>query len=284
MGKIGAIIGVVALAGVGFYVGKKIMEKNANEKKEHVYDESELFVEEKHSTPKEKLQKASLFAVGAIRTGADKFKEGIDEIINNDMVAKGEDTVTETKKLAMETKEKTVKFANDTKEKAVNFANDTKDKAVNFANDTKDKAVNFANEAKEKAKDAGEAVKGEIENLKNMVSSINTTGADAEEADELDDFENSLLNPTVEDIEITANEFVEKVIAEDVSSDAEDEGDAIAPSFDEIDAGIEAEDIVEEIGQEDEIDAAADDIDSISLDALDTETVDTFDFSNSEQL
>lgn len=273
MGKIGAIIGVVALAGVGFYVGKKIMEKNAAEKKEHVYDESELFVEEKHSTPKEKLQKASLFAVGAIRTGADKFKEGIDEIINNDMVAKGEDTVTETKKFAMDTKEKTVKFANDTKEKA-----------VTFANDTKDKAVNFANEAKEKAKDAGEAVKGEIENLKNMVSSINTTGADAEESEELDDFENSLLNPEEEDIEITANEFVEKVIAEDVSFDAEDEGDAIAPSFDEIDAGIEAEDIIEEIEQVDEIDTAADDIDSISLDALDTETVDTFDFSNSEQL
>ena len=114
MGKISAFVGLAALAGVGFYVGKKLIEKNAaeREQRENSIDESEVFVEERHSTPKEKIQKASLFAVGAIKTGTEKFKEGLDEIINNDMVAKGEDTVAKTKEFAKETKDKTVEFAN----------------------------------------------------------------------------------------------------------------------------------------------------------------------------
>ncbi|MBP5605448.1 MAG: hypothetical protein J6X60_07885, partial [Ruminiclostridium sp.] len=73
MGKLSALIGIAALAGVGFYVGKKLIEKRNAEEEEraqHVYeDDSDVFVEEHHSTPKEKLQKASLFAVGAIKTG-----------------------------------------------------------------------------------------------------------------------------------------------------------------------------------------------------------------------
>ena len=119
MGKLSALVGLAALAGVGFYVGKKLLEKNAAEKeqRERDFDESEVFVEEKHSTPKEKIQKASLFAVGAIKTGTEKFKEGIDEIINKDMVAKGEDTVAKTKEFAKETKDKTVEFAKDENER-----------------------------------------------------------------------------------------------------------------------------------------------------------------------
>ena len=62
------------------------------------------------------LQKASLFAVGAIKTGTEKFKEGIDDIINNDMISKGEATVAETKEKAVETKDKALNFAKSTGE------------------------------------------------------------------------------------------------------------------------------------------------------------------------
>ena len=102
MGKLSTIISVAALAGLGYYVGKKVFDKKKAEDAERAeriangeIDESELFVEETHSSPKEKLQRASLFAVGAIKTGTEKFKEGIDEIINTDMISKGETTMTE---------------------------------------------------------------------------------------------------------------------------------------------------------------------------------------------
>ena len=90
MGKLSTILSVAALAGIGYYVGKKVFEKKKAEEADRAekialgeMDESEIFVQESHSTPKEKIQKASLFAVGAIKTGTEKFKEGIDEIINN---------------------------------------------------------------------------------------------------------------------------------------------------------------------------------------------------------
>lgn len=227
MGKISAFVGLAALAGVGFYVGKKLIEKNAAEKeqRENSIDESEVFVEERHSTPKEKIQKASLFAVGAIKTGTEKFKEGLDEIINNDMVAKGEDTVAKTKE----------------------FAKETKDKTVEFAKDAKDKTVNFA-------KDAGESIKGEIENLKNMVSSINVTAAEQEDVVEAEPVE---------------EETAEAEKAEETAAEADAE-----PVDDEAEAPVE----------EDEITEAADDIESISLDSTDEESIDTFDFGASERL
>ena len=233
MGKISAFVGLAALAGVGFYVGKKILEKNAAEKeqRENNIDESEVFVEERHSTPKEKIQKASLFAVGAIKTGTEKFKEGLDEIINNDMVAKGEDTVAKTKE----------------------FAKETKDKTVEFAKDAKDKTVNFA-------KDAGESIKSEIENLKNMVSSINVTAAEQENVVEAEAVEEDA-------------EKAEETAAEADAEPVEDEEEAPAETAAE-----------EAPAEQDEITEAADDIESISLDSVEEESVDTFDFGASERL
>lgn len=241
MGKLSTLVGIAALAGVGFYVGKKLLEKNAAEKeqRERDFDESEVFVEEKHSTPKEKIQKASLFAVGAIKTGTEKFKEGIDEIINKDMVAKGEDTVAKTKE----------------------FAKETKDKTVEFAKDAKDKTVSFA-------KDAGESLKGEIENLKNMVSSINVTAAEQQDVVEAEAAEEP-----AEDLSAVAEETAEEADSEPV----EDEETVAVETV--------AEEAAEEApAEKDEIAEAADDIESISLDSVEEESVDTFDFGASERL
>ena len=241
MGKLSTFVGIAALAGVGFYVGKKLLEKNAAEKeqRERDFDESEVFVEEKHSTPKEKIQKASLFAVGAIKTGTEKFKEGIDEIINKDMVAKGEDTVAKTKE----------------------FAKETKDKTVEFAKDAKDKTVSFA-------KDAGESLKGEIENLKNMVSSINVTAAEQQDVVEAE-----AVEEPAEDLSAVAEETAEEADSEPV----EDEEAVTVETV----AGEAAE---EAPAEQDEISEAADDIESINLDSVEEESVDTFDFGASERL
>ncbi|MBQ8613705.1 MAG: hypothetical protein IJ416_05765, partial [Ruminiclostridium sp.] len=164
MGKLSAILSVAALAGVGYYVGKKVFEKKKAEEADRAekialgeMDESEIFVEEKHSSPKEKIQKASLFAVGAIKTGTEKFKEGIDEIINSDMVSKGETTVSEVKVYASEKKEQAGAFVSEKKEQAVNFATETKNN-----------------------------IKNEIDNLKSMVTSINTAPGEADEEEIID--------------------------------------------------------------------------------------------------
>lgn len=217
MGKFSAIVGLAALAGVGYYVGKKVFEKKKAAKENYI--EPEVFVEERHSSPKEKFQKASLFAVGAIKTGTEKFKEGIDEIINNDMVSKGEETVNSAKETVLE----------------------TKDKAVNIAKDT------------------GSAIKGEIENLKNMVTSINTGAGEAED---------EAIDPA------EASEAAEEAPAEEAAPAAQEP----AP------AAEEPAPAAEEPAPADEISEAADEIDSLSFDSADNVSVDTFDFSAADKL
>lgn len=265
MGKLSAFIGLAAVAGIGFYVGKKVYEKKKNEETAHVYDtDSEVFVEEKHSTPKEKLQRASLFAVGALKTGTEKFKEGIDEIINQDMVAKGEDTVAKTKEFAKDTKEKTVNLAKDAKAKTVQFTKEVKEKTVNLAKDAKAKTVELAGEA-------GETIKTEIDHLKSMVSSINTTPA--EETEEADAVEESI------DITEAPEEAEEEVTEVTASTDVAEIGSSEETEIPEV--TVEPEEKQEEVSETEE---AADDIDSISLDTMDTVSIDTFDFGASEQL
>ncbi len=169
MGKLAALVNIAILAGVGFYVGKKLIEKrNADEEEraQHVYeDDSDVFVEEKHSTPKEKLQRASMFAVGAIKTGTEKIKEGIDDIINNDMVSKGETAFAETKEKAVETKDKAVNFAKSTGENIKTGIDNIKNKVVK-------KTDEVAESAEEGAEQLADAIEKDVDDLTNKAVDI----------------------------------------------------------------------------------------------------------------
>ncbi|MCL1865843.1 MAG: hypothetical protein FWF82_00355 [Oscillospiraceae bacterium] len=100
-----ALFGAAALIGAGYVIGKKIIEKKRDddefyelddltdeELEELIDDDSDVGIYAK-SGYGDKIKKASLFAVGAIKTGADKFGETIQDIRNKDMVKKGEQTV-----------------------------------------------------------------------------------------------------------------------------------------------------------------------------------------------
>lgn len=84
------LIGAATLVGVGVYVGKKLIETKENT------DESVVIAESKE-TYGDKFHKASMFAVGAVKTSADKIAEGIKEIKSADMVKKGEETIEQAK-------------------------------------------------------------------------------------------------------------------------------------------------------------------------------------------
>lgn len=219
MGKVSNILAIGALAGIGYYVGKKVFDKKKTEKESGA--KPEVFVEERHSSPKEKIQRASLFAVGAIKTGTEKIKEGLDEIVDADMISKGETTVEDVKSFAKETKEKTVAFA---KEKST-------------------------------------AIKDEIDNLKSMVTSINTGAGEAEE---------------------TASEppQPEEESAEDLVETVQDKVEELRSDFAAVKEEAEAlQKEVEAVKEE-----AADELDALSFDGEDTVSVDTFDFSSADKL
>ena len=86
------LIGGAALVGLGVYLSKKFRAKDE--------EEDVVIIAEEKETYGEKLHKASMFAVGAIKTSADKIVEGFKDIRNQDMVKKGEDTVCHVKESA----------------------------------------------------------------------------------------------------------------------------------------------------------------------------------------
>ncbi|MCM1334670.1 MAG: hypothetical protein NC084_08970 [Bacteroides sp.] len=232
MSKVSAILTIGALAGVGYYLGKKIFDKKQSEKDANAAPE--VFVEERHSTPKEKLQRASLFAVGAIRTGTEKIKEGIDEIVDSDMISKGETTVEDVKSFAKETKDKTVAFA----------------------------------------KEKSSVIKDEIDNLKSMVTSINTGAGETEEepAEKPGEIEGGETDAPATPPPEEVGEVIEET-AETIAETAREKVEELRNDF--AAAKGEAATIAEE---------AADEIDSLSFDGEDTVSVDTFDFSSADKL
>ena len=117
-----ALLAIAACAGVGYFVGKKIIENKENNAS------SEAYAEVKEKSCGDKMRKASMFAVGTLRTTADKIAEGIEQVKNGDMVKKGEETVDLMKETTI-------------------------------------------------------GIKKEIDDLKNLVTSINTTPAEVEEKD-----------------------------------------------------------------------------------------------------
>ncbi|MGN0598215.1 MAG: hypothetical protein ACI4J1_12905 [Ruminiclostridium sp.] len=88
MNKLVAFLGIAALSGIGYCVGRQLVKKSE--------EKSGVYVNTKESTDS-KFHRASMFAVGAIKTGADKVAEGISDIMNKDMVKKGEDTIEQAK-------------------------------------------------------------------------------------------------------------------------------------------------------------------------------------------
>jgi gas vesicle protein len=103
-----AAFGVATLVGVGYVIGKKVVAKRKDEDffdlddfdSEFEGDESDVGAYAKSSEKDSygrKIHKASMFAVGAIKTSADKLGETISDIKSKDMVEKGKQTFSAVK-------------------------------------------------------------------------------------------------------------------------------------------------------------------------------------------
>jgi len=98
-------LSVAALVGAGYLIGKKLTEKKMCEDDFYELDDLDDLANEDgidvgvytRTNYGDKIKKASLFAVGAIKTGADKIGETISDIKTKDMVKKGEKTVEAVK-------------------------------------------------------------------------------------------------------------------------------------------------------------------------------------------
>lgn len=182
-----ALLALAGVAGVGYYVYKKM----SDQKEEETASYTEYT--EKRSAG-DKVRRASMYAVGTIKTTADKISEGIKQVKSEDMVKKGEETVEQMKETAGGIKEQVKETAGDIKEHVKETAGGIK----------------------EQVKETAGGVKDNIKELKNLVTSINTAPAEAQAYDD----EIAFKDP---DDEIPSLDFAG-------NNDSEDETDIFAAS------------------------------------------------------
>ena len=103
-----ALLTLAGVAGIGYYVYKKMNEKK---------DDATAYTEYKEKrSAGDRVRRASMYAVGTIRTTADKISEGIKQVKNGDMVKRGEETVEQIKDTTDGIKEHVIETTNGIKE------------------------------------------------------------------------------------------------------------------------------------------------------------------------
>lgn len=147
--------GAAALIGAGYVIGKKISENNRKTEEEDAYrefgcdcdgeeceegefcegenserDGSRVYAKAKVKEYGEKARKASMFAVGAIKTSADKLGETIKDIKTNDMVKKGEQTFGAVKETGGNIKNDIKRDIEDLKDMVSSIEDDVKESEV----------------------------------------------------------------------------------------------------------------------------------------------------------
>lgn len=191
-----ALLALAGTAGVGYLVYKKI-----NEQKEVEEAFSEYKDTQKEKKNGGKVHRASMYAVGTIKTTADKISEGIKQVKTEDMVKKGEETVEHMKSTTDNLKGKV-------KETTGNIKNSIKGSSGNIKEEIKGASGNIKEELKETTDD----IKSELKEIKNLVTSINSTPDGEKEQEAIEDAPVSEGIPEADnlvDIDSEANLFEE---------------------------------------------------------------------------
>ena len=160
-----ALLALAGTVSVGYLVYKRMTEKK---------EDTSAYTEYKEEIQKGgKLHRASMYAVGTIKTTADKISEGIKQVKSEDMVKKGEETV----ELIKETGES---FKEQVKETTGTLRDRVKETTGSVKEQMKETTGNIKGELKE----TGGNIKDDLKEIKNLVTSINVAPADADDVDE----------------------------------------------------------------------------------------------------
>lgn len=153
-----ALLALAGTAGVGYLVYKKM-----NEKREITEAYSE-FREREKPVKNGKVHRASMYAVGTIKTTADKISEGIKQVKSEDMVKKGEETIEQMKTA-------TGGFKEQVKEVTGNIKSELKDTTDSIKEELRGTTGNI----KDELRGTSDNIRGELKEIKNLVTSINST-------------------------------------------------------------------------------------------------------------
>lgn len=209
-----ALLALAGTVGIGYLVYKKMTEKKEN---------TSAYTEYKEETRKGgKIHRASMYAVGTIKTTADKISEGIKQVKSEDMVKKGEETIEQLKEtgesfkeqvkettgnLKEHVKETTESLKEHVKETTGNIKGELKETGGNIKDELKETGVNIKDELKE----TGGNIKDELKEIKNLVTSINVAPSDIAEDDEIKSIPVGIPEAEVEDLDDDESALFEEI-------------------------------------------------------------------------
>lgn len=196
-----AILALASTVGVGYLVYKKLTEKK---------EDTAAYTEYKEETAKGgKLHRASMYAVGTIKTTADKISEGIKQVKSEDMVKKGEETVEHIKEtgenLKMQMKDTAGNLKERVKETTGNVKEQVRETSDNIRGELKETGAKIGDELKE----TGGNIKEDLKEIKNLVTSINIAPADTQEEDS--DFPDGIPDAEVEELDDDESSLFEEI-------------------------------------------------------------------------
>ncbi len=196
-----ALLALAGTAGIGYLVYKKMTEKK---------EDTSAFTEYKEETQKGgKLRRASMYAVGTIRTTADKISEGIKQVKSEDMVKKGEETVELIKETGEsfkeQVKETTETLRDRVKETSGNVKEQMKEAGGNIRGELRETGAKIGDELRE----TGGNIKDDLKEIKNLVTSINV--APAEASDENDELAEGIPDAEVESLDDDESSLFEEL-------------------------------------------------------------------------
>ncbi len=171
-----ALLALAGTVSVGYLVYKRMTEKK---------EDTSAYTEYKEEIQKGgKLHRASMYAVGTIKTTADKISEGIKQVKSEDMVKKGEETVELIKETGEsfkeQVKETTGTLRDRVKETTGSVKEQMKETTGNIKGELKETGAKIGDELRE----TGGNIKEDLKEIKNLVTSINVAPADADDVDE----------------------------------------------------------------------------------------------------
>lgn len=176
MNALTAILALAGTAGIGYLVYKKM-----NEKKENTSAYTEYMEETADSPRGGKIHRASMYAVGTIKTTADKISEGIKQVKSEDMVKKGEETIEQMKESGESFKEQVKETTSNLREQVKEATGNVRDQVKETTGTVKEHVKEATGNIKEEIKETGVNIKDELSEIKNLVTSINSSPSDAEE-------------------------------------------------------------------------------------------------------
>lgn len=198
-----AILALAGTAGIGYLVYKKMTEKKEN---------TSAYTEYKEESRKGgKIHRASMYAVGTIKTTADKISEGIKQVRSQDMVKKGEETIEQLKETGESLKEQVKESTGNLKEHVKETTANVKEQVREATGNIRDELKETGGSIKDELAETGGKINDELKEIKNLVTSINVTPGDVSGEDGSEALSSGIPEAEIEDLDDDESALFEEI-------------------------------------------------------------------------